>query len=96
MPVCPICGSVNVRRSRRSPTLDFLKRWRGFLRYRCRDCFRTFYQPLSAAERMPEKRAPRREAPFQSKNWRRFLEVFLFLSMLIVFYVVLKFFLYPR
>lgn len=97
---CPVCRSEDVRRSYKKPLLDFFKRWRGLKRYRCRDCRKSFYRPLSPTD-LPLKRRSRRRhrarfsgwsEVFRNKNRRRAFEAILFVSLLIVFYFALKMF----
>lgn len=50
MLTCPVCASDNVRLSRRKPKREFLKRWLGLQRYRCRDCRNVFHEPMQAGD----------------------------------------------
>jgi transposase-like protein len=93
---CPTCQSANVRPSQRTSRFDFLDAWINRQKYRCRDCRHSFYVRLTPAERAQlhasesnrKKRARGWRGSMQSRSHRRIIEAFLFLSMLIVFYVV--------
>ncbi len=98
MLTCPVCRSEDVRRSHRNNLYSLIKRWRGLRRYRCRECRKIFYMPLSPLEqavRKPFKHEPDSDAlllkePLRKKNQRRIIELLLFLIMVAVFYFVLK------
>jgi hypothetical protein len=47
--ICPECGSADVRVSKSSRMSDVLKRLRGNDAFRCRDCRKRFYGPMSFA-----------------------------------------------
>lgn len=97
---CPVCRSEDVRRSHKKPVRDFFKRWRGLKRYRCRDCRKVFYKPLSPTEVPLKRRSRRRQRAlfsgwselFRIRSQRRSIEVVLFVSLLVVFYIALKMF----
>jgi len=95
-----VCASDTVRRSRRKPALAFYKRWLGLVRYRCQDCGKVFYRPLSPAERekmhrmKSEKRThPRPDQAASPARKRRFaLEVLVFLLVLAFSFAALRYF----
>jgi len=95
MLTCPVCASDNVRRSRRKPVLEFLKRWRGLQRYRCRECTKVFHQPLGPGElafrqeveQRRRRRSSRRGGFLRRKTRQRLAEMVLFFSALVVFYI---------
>ena len=98
MASCPVCGSQDVRPSRRESTFDFFHRWRGLRRFRCRDCRKTFLQPRSAAEReeaeadrkIRKKRSSHSGASRRTRQ-RRIAELCLFFALLVLFYFALRF-----
>ena len=102
MPSCPACASEHVRRSRRKPALEFLKRWRGLRRYRCTECGKVFHEPLApgeliTAERMRrarQRRSSQQLGLLQTKLGQHVAEAALFGSMLAIFYFALKYFEY--
>ena len=97
MLTCPLCASEEVRRSRKKTFLGFIKRWRGLQRYRCRECEKAFYRPLSPTER---PNATRTEASThlsrsersaaRKKRQRRKVELLVFFAMLVIFFAALK------
>ena len=94
--ICPSCGSVNVRRSRKESRVELLQAWRSRQRYRCRECRRGFYLRIAPEERarirasedIRKKRTRGWSAFVQSRTQRRAMEIVLFLGMLMVFYVI--------
>lgn len=98
MPECPVCDSGNVRVAFRTPTWDFVYRWQGLQRYRCRECRKSFYHALLPGETFAPKprrrrRARRREAEvgITLNSWqRKLLEGALFALMVVVFYAAIK------
>jgi hypothetical protein len=66
----------------------------GMLRYRCRDCRRSFYAlspndleaPTKRSEEVRRKRASGWRHLIQRRSQRRTIEVVLFIAMLLVFY----------
>ena len=100
MLACPSCASENVRRSRARSVIGIVQRWRGLRRYRCRECRRTFYQEMSAAERISRFRHARhlRQTRRPKRNlWKRYklrrhaTDLLLFLCLVAIFYVALKY-----
>ncbi len=94
---CPVCASDNVRVSRKDPALEFLKRWRGLQRYRCRECRKVFHRPLNPGEQAKtikplRRRRTVRKAPDGSGKFRAALDVFIFLVMLAISFGVLRYF----
>lgn len=94
---CPVCGSENVRRSRKKTFFGFISRWRGLQRYRCRDCNKSFYRPLSPNERAasdglegPQRRSRSERNAARKRKRRRKVELLLFFGMLAIFYAALK------
>jgi hypothetical protein len=97
MPECPVCDSDNVRVSFRTPVWEFFCRWQGLQRYRCRECRKTFYQPLRPGETFAIKPRRRRRSEGRSKldinlnsRQRKLLDGALFVLMVVVFYAALK------
>jgi transposase-like protein len=80
--------------------IGIVQRWRGLRRYRCRECRRTFYQEMSAAERISRFRHARhlRQTRRPRPNlWKRYklrrhaTDLLLFLCLVAIFYVALKY-----
>lgn len=95
MLTCPVCSSDNIRRSRRRPTLEFFKRWRGLQRYRCRECRKVFHRPLLPNEHVTMSRIAvsgrsSRYAFFGPKRRRHAVELVLFFALLVIFYMAFK------
>jgi hypothetical protein len=89
---CPACGGLNVRASRRTPRLGFINQIRGYDRYRCRDCRKAFWEKLPANpdERVRRKRQRGWAHFVQTQGRRRFLEITLFLTMLLIFAMMIR------
>jgi transposase-like protein len=91
---CKSCESSNVRLSQKSSALASIYRSMGMLRYRCRDCRRSFYALSASAVDAPAKRSEevRRKRTsgwrhlIQRRSQRRTIEVILFIAMLLIFY----------
>lgn len=91
---CKSCDSSNVRLSQKSSALASIYRSLGMLRYRCRDCRRSFYAlspddlrgPSKRSEELRRKRASAWRHLVQRQSQRRTIEVVLFIAMLLVFY----------
>lgn len=97
MLTCPVCLSDNVRRSRRRPALEFVKRWRGLQRYRCRECRKVFHRPLLPHEDVTISRIAvngrgrsSRYAFFAPKRRRHAVEFVVFFALLVIFYMAFK------
>lgn len=90
---CPSCGSLDVRASKRQPAFAFIHTIQGFERYRCRACRDGFWEksPKSDDERMRRKRQRAWGSFIQSKRRRGVIEVLLFLTMLAIFFVTIKY-----
>jgi hypothetical protein len=58
--MCPRCRSTEVGRSRCRKLLDPLLRWFGMKPYRCRDCRKRFYLPVTMERKHRHDRAWRR------------------------------------
>lgn len=91
---CKSCESSNVRLSQKSSALASIYRSMGMVRYRCRDCRRSFYalspnEAESSSKRSEEVRRKRTSGwrhLIQRRSQRRTIEVVLFIAMLLVFY----------
>jgi len=75
----------------------FIKRWRGLQRYRCRDCGKAFYRPLSPTERrsveaseLPARKNHADRSAARRRRQRRKIELFVFFGMLVIFYAALR------
>jgi len=97
VPECPVCDSNNVRVSFRTPPWDFVCRWQGLQRYRCRECRKSFYHPLLPGETFAPKPRRRRRAQRNVEHgitlnrWqRKLLDGALFALMVVVFYAAIK------
>lgn len=86
-----------MRRSRKKTIFSWLKRWRGLQRYRCCDCAKAFYRPLSptehpagnGSEQPLRKSRSERQAAYRKRR-RRKVELLVFFGMLVIFYAALK------
>jgi hypothetical protein len=95
---CPKCGSAEVRPSTRARWFDPYFAF-GRQRFRCRGCRRSFYAREKAglpadASRMPSlsKRSQKhRYKPLSKRNQRRLLEALIFVVMLALFFVFLRY-----
>lgn len=90
---CPSCGVADVRPSNRKPRLGFVHQLRGYERYRCRACRHGFWEklPNNPDERLRKKRR-RGWAPFfQTTARRRVIEIALFVTMLLIFFLAFRF-----
>ncbi len=94
--ICPTCNSTEVRRSRRFHWGDSFSWMRGRHAYRCRNCQTRFYGREGASP------ARRKSGSFRRKLWRkgggipktlrrRLIEVGIFLLLLVVFYLFLRY-----
>ena len=94
---CPTCASTEVRRSRRFRWGDLFLRIRGRHAYRCRSCRTRFHGKEGAAPAHRSRsggfrRKLRHGGERISKRLRRRLvEVAIFLLMLVVFYLFLRY-----
>jgi len=95
---CPVCASENVRVSFNTPFWEFVYRWQGLQRYRCRECRKIFHYPLVPGEKFATKPRRRRRksqkqetARTSAGKWRiRTAEAVVFLLMVVVFYTALN------
>ena len=95
---CPVCASENVRVSFNTPVWEFIFRWQGLQRHRCRECRKIFHHPLAPGENFATKPQRRRRklqkqetARITLNRWQgRILEGVFFLLMVVVFYTALK------
>jgi hypothetical protein len=90
---CISCGSHDIRLSNRHSAFKFFYQLRGWERYRCRECRHAFWQKPEASdsERIRRKRN-RAWAPFfQTRGRRAFLEITLFIGMLIIFFFAIRY-----
>jgi hypothetical protein len=94
---CPVCASENVRVSFSTPPWEPIYRWQGLQRYRCRECRKTFHEPLLPGEDFAPKPARRRRRRALHKErlavpaWQQKLfEGALFLLLLFFFYAALS------
>jgi hypothetical protein len=90
---CPSCGTPDVRPSKRQHSFAFLRTVRGFERYRCRECRHAFWAkpPKDNDERIRRKRQRAWGAFIQSKRRRNFFEITLFIAMLVIFFVTIRY-----
>ena len=96
--ICPGCGSTEVRKSRRSRWGDLFPRIRGRQAFRCRSCRARFHGAAEAAPAASRSRSGglfrgHRHGPGRGSKRlrRRVLEIAIFLLMLVVFYLFLRY-----
>jgi hypothetical protein len=95
---CPNCNSADVRPSTRVRWSDAFLAF-GRKRFRCRDCRRGFYWreksvPVADASKTPpvSKRTQKhRHKPLSKPNRRRLVEMLVFATMLLLFFVFLRY-----
>jgi hypothetical protein len=94
---CPVCESDNVRVSFNTPLWEFLYRWQGLQRYRCRECRKVFHYPLAPGEQFTTKPRRRRSRPRNTtggiilNGWQaKVLQGAFFVVMVVVFFAALK------
>jgi hypothetical protein len=90
---CSSCGSFDVRLSKRHSTFSFFNQIKGLERYRCRECRHSFWEkpPSSNSEKIRRKRARAWSPFFQTRGRRAFIEVTLFVAMLVVFFFTIRY-----
>ncbi len=84
---CPSCGSAEIRPSHKKSLLDAVYKLQGKHRYRGRGCRRSF--DAEQVDAQVKRKPGRRWVLPTGLAKRRFLEIFLFAAMLLVFYFVL-------
>jgi transposase-like protein len=93
---CPVCGSDKVRFSFSTPAWEFIYRWQGLQRYRCRECRKAFHVPLGPGEEFAKKPPRKRRERITTNSlaiptWqRKLLETALFVAMVAVLYAALR------
>ena len=99
---CPVCDSEDVRVSFNLPPWEYVYRWQGLQRYRCRECRTVFRVPLAPGEEFARKPKYRRRSKefdqgVPAPDWRHLsgwrqkaVEAAFFLVLVIVFYTALK------
>jgi hypothetical protein len=55
--MCPRCHSTEVSRSRSRKLKDALMRWLSMRAYRCRECNKRFYLPVTVDRKLRRERA---------------------------------------
>jgi hypothetical protein len=90
---CPSCGSLDVRLSKRQPPFGFVYTLQGFERYRCRGCRHAYWEkpPKNDEERIRRKRQRAWGSFIQSRNRRSLIELALFIAMLVIFFVTIRY-----
>lgn len=91
---CPSCGALDVRTSKRQPGFAIFYTVRGYERYRCRECRHSFWDKppkVNDEERIRRKRQRAWGAFIQSRKRRGLIEIALFVGMLLVFYVAIRY-----
>ena len=90
---CPSCGGLDVRASKRNPRFSFFYQARGYERYRCRSCRHAFWgkPPASVDESIRRKRQRGWSGSIQSQARRRVIEVAVFITMLLIFVMAIRY-----
>ncbi len=90
---CPSCGSLDVRLSKRQPLFAFVRTLQGFERYRCRGCRHAYWEkpPKNDEERIRRKRQRAWGSFIQTRNRRGLIEIALFIAMLVIFFVAIRY-----
>ena len=94
--ICPACNSTEVRRSRRFHGGELFSWIRGRHAYRCRSCRALFYGREGAAPVHRRSGGLRRKLRHKGEGIskslrRRLIEVSIFLLLLVVFYMFLRY-----
>jgi hypothetical protein len=91
---CPSCDGLDVRLSKRNPRFSFFYQARGYERYRCRACRHAFWgkPPANADESNRRKRQRGWSGSIQSQGRRRVIEIAVFITMLMVFVMAIRYF----
>jgi hypothetical protein len=101
---CPKCGGEDTRRSRRDGWGDFLHRFLAHKAYRCRTCRARFFvqDGVVLTSKSEERRSKKSEHKHKGQHRltmrtkTRLTEAILFFSMLVVFYLFLKYIIQER